>query len=130
MKANLRTFPHPLQSLLPRLNFPHKISAFSPQAAEGVKVWVLQSVHHTFPNISSCSLPLFKHGVSSSINLLTWILPMGCSSSQTVGFPLTGCSPSGTGCSITGPPWGHRSLQKTFSSVGYSSQLQSFIHLN
>jgi len=31
-----------------------------------------------------------------------------------------GCSPSGTGCSSVGPPWGHKPCQQTCSSVGSS----------
>ena len=30
------------------------------------------------------------------------------------------CSPSGTGCSSVGPPWGHKPCQQTFSGVGSS----------
>jgi len=32
----------------------------------------------------------------------------------------TGCSPSGTGCSSLGPPWGHKFCQQTCSSMGSS----------
>jgi len=47
---------------------------------------------------------------------------MGCSSSQTAPawVPSMGCSPSGTGCSSVGPPWGHKSCQQTCFSVGCS----------
>ena len=31
-----------------------------------------------------------------------------------------GCSPSATGCSSVGPPWGHKSCQQTCSSVVFS----------
>ena len=31
-----------------------------------------------------------------------------------------GCSPSGTDCSIVGPPWGHKLCQQTCSVVGFS----------
>jgi len=45
---------------------------------------------------------------------------MGCSFSKTAPAWVlpTGCSPSGTGCSSVGPPWGHKSCQQTCSSVG------------
>jgi len=36
------------------------------------------------------------------------------------GILPTGCSPSGTGCSSMGPPWGHKPCQQTCSSVGSS----------
>ena len=51
-----------------------------------------------------------------------WVLPTGCSSSQTAPawVPSMGCSPSGTDCSSVGPPRGHKSCQKTCSSVGSS----------
>jgi len=47
---------------------------------------------------------------------------MGCSSSQTAPAWVlpTGCSPSGTGCSSVGPPWGHKHCQQTCSGVGSS----------
>jgi len=32
----------------------------------------------------------------------------------------TGCSPSGTGCSSVGPPWGHKPCQQSCSGVGSS----------
>ena len=50
-----------------------------------------------------------------------WVLPTGCSSSRTAPAWVlsTGCSPSGAHCSSVGPPWGHKSYQKT-CSVGSS----------
>lgn len=42
-----------------------------------------------------------------------WVFPMSCSSSPTAlaWVPSTGCSPSGTGCSMVDPPRGHKSCQ-------------------
>jgi len=52
-----------------------------------------------------------------------WVLPMGCISSRTAPAQVlsTGCSPSGMDCSSVGPLWGHRSCQRTCSSVGLLS---------
>jgi len=73
------------------------------------------------------TLPLLHHeipltGDSSPQISPTWLLPMGCSSSQTAPMliPSKGCSSAGTGCSIMGPPLGHKPCQQTCSSVGCS----------
>ena len=63
-----------------------------------------------------------SHRRQSSTNCSHWVLPTGCSSSQTTPtwvLPM-GCSPSGTGCSSVGPPRGHKPCQQTYSSVGSS----------
>lgn len=69
MKANLRT-PSPIPLFFSGSTSLPNFSTFSPQTEEEYKVWVLQSVHHnlSLPNLSSLSLPLFKHGIPSSIN--------------------------------------------------------------
>jgi len=54
-----------------------------------------------FPNVSP------SHG----LQLFTNYPSMG---------PSHRCSPSGTGCSIVGSPWGHRPCQQTCSGVGSS----------
>jgi len=56
------------------------------------------------------TLPLLHHEVP----------PMGCSSPQTAPAWIlsTRYSPSGAGCSIVGPPQGHKSCQQTCSNLG------------
>jgi len=83
---------------------------------QGNREWGLWSVHHTLSVLllPPHSFPLLQHGVlptgdSSPQTPPTWVLP-------------TGCSPSGTGCSSVGPPWGHKPCQQTCSSASSSLQ--------
>ncbi|KAM9599800.1 uncharacterized protein ACIBXB_003644 [Morphnus guianensis] len=75
--------------------------------------------HHTLP-LLQCGVP--PTGDSPPRTSPMWVLPMGCSSSRTAPaqVPSTACSPSGAHCSSVGPPQGHKSCQKTCSSVGSS----------
>ena len=73
------------------------------------------------------TLALLQHGLppmgdSSTWASPMWVLPTGCSFSQTASawFPSTGCSPSGTECSSVSPPQGHKTCQKTYSSTSFS----------
>lgn len=131
MKANLRT-PSPISSFFPgSISLPNSLPPPLKQWRGMRYGYCMEGGmrYGQFIKLCLCLTFLFTLFTCSSMGfhppyiLLTLILPMGCNSSQTVWFPLMECGPSGTDSSITGPPWGHRSWQKTCPSVGYFSWL-------
>ena len=64
-----------------------------------------------------------SHGRQFSMNVSSVSPSHGHQSSpdcSNVGHSSMRCSPSRTGCSSVGPPWGHKSFQETCSSMGSS----------
>ncbi|KAM9591464.1 uncharacterized protein ACIBXB_006257 [Morphnus guianensis] len=124
------TFPPPLPSSRAQL---HSQILYQPPSGTGGQGWGLRSSHVIFCRFillrgrTHHTLPLLQRGVpptgdSPPQTSPTWVLPTGCSSSRTAPAWVlsTVCSPSGTDCSSVGPSRGHKSFQKTCSSVGSS----------
>ena len=117
-----------LTLLLNALPSPH------PQVAQGDREWGLRSVCHTlsllllppqgedFSHSSSAPAWGASNGRQSSIGTSSmWVL-LTCFHAWSVPawVPSTAYSPSGIECSNVHPPWGHKSCQKTCTSVGSS----------
>jgi len=92
---------------------------------------VVWSVHHalSLSLLPPQAIALLQHrvpptGYSPSVSSPTRLLAMVCSSSRTTLAWVLSMrqSPSGTDCSNVGPPWGHKSCQKTCSGMGSSPQ--------